>query len=169
MANGLVPVKQDITANMYALRAGLSVVSGEVQQGQNAMDTAAANLETAKKESQYEINCAKRVVEHWKEAKGRIDRDYKKPVVKIIIFSILIPICIAAILFVLYLWVFSPSFSNLDSGEAAGIAVTVSIASIIILVFSGRLLRYAKDDRRYFKEKYSQNVEPTLILNEADR
>ena len=48
MANELVPTRQEITANMYALRAGLSVVSKEVQNATNALNKAISEKENEK-------------------------------------------------------------------------------------------------------------------------
>lgn len=167
MENELVPTRQSIAANMYALRAGLSVVSGEVNKGKNTLDKADAHLESVKADAQEAIDGANMVLDHWNEAKARIKRHYKMPVVKALIFTILILVFIGVFAFVLFVW-FAPSLFGLNSAEGAGIAVTFGALSIAGIVIFSKQLHYAIEDRRDFKSTYSQDVEPVLDLDELN-
>ncbi len=167
MANGLVPVKQDLTANMYALRAGLSVVSAEVLKGKSLMEQKKEALDKVKAEADDNLHVAKKFAEYWEGGVSDKTKYYLSKCM-LILSSILLILSLGLFVYMLFFWLIPKLGGDygdilygwlLNHNAMRVVSISMTIASILGIGLSIFLQVWFNSSLKYYKEDYGLALE----------
>lgn len=151
---------------MYALRAGLSVVSEEVQKGKALIDQKEEALDEIKAEAADKLHMANKLAEYWKNATYN-DRHYKKAKAQRNLLLTIALLFLGLGVYMIFFWVIFGLNENSDFiiyrwlinyNYMFAVAISLTIASVLGMA-AFLFLRWILSETLWdYKWKYSKDV-----------